>query len=168
MKAKTTTPENILLGYGIVEIDGKPIGLTRGGSTFVVEREVREIEADGDKGIVKGRVAIDREDAKLTVNALEIFSSEELSQWYSGTELTEQEIRSTLKFSDNDYREVVWKGKTLAGKPVTITLPNALNTGNLELTLEDKDEVVPELEFTAAYEEEARDKSSWSIKFGDE
>src|SRR5690625_3995581 len=123
MKAKSTTPENILLGYGIVEIDGKPIGLTRGGSAFVVEREVREIEADGDKGIVRGRVAIDREDAKLTVNALEIFSSEELSQWYSGTELTEQEIRSTLKFADSDYREVVWKGKTLAGKPVTITLP---------------------------------------------
>lgn len=166
MKAKTTTPENILLGYGIVEIDGTPIGLTRGGSTFVVEREVREIEADGDKGIVKGRVVIDREDAKLTVNALEIFSSEELSQWYSGTELTEQEIRSTLQFADSDYREVVWKGKTLAGKPVTITLPNALNTGNLELTLEDKDEVVPELEFTATYAEEARDKSSWSISFG--
>lgn len=83
-KAKTSTPNDILLGYGTVKVDDMPIGLTRGGSTFTVEREVREIVADGDKGAVKGRIVIDSERAKLTVNALEMFTKTELNKYYPG------------------------------------------------------------------------------------
>lgn len=60
----------ILLGAGIVSIAGKDVALTRGGSQFTVEREYREINADGDRGTVKERVVIDAARATLTLNAL--------------------------------------------------------------------------------------------------
>lgn len=60
----------ILLGAGKVKINGTDIALTRGGSSFNVEREIREINADGDRGMVKGRVVIESSRAKLTVRTL--------------------------------------------------------------------------------------------------
>lgn len=67
----TGTPsDKIMLGAGTVFIDNAPIGLTRGGSQWTVEREYREINADGDRGAVKGRVVMESSRAKLTINAL--------------------------------------------------------------------------------------------------
>ena len=74
------TAEKILLGKGIVQIGTIPVGLTRGGSSFEVERDIRSIEADGDMGPVKGRIVIDGETAKLKVNALELFNKEDMTK----------------------------------------------------------------------------------------
>lgn len=60
----------ILLGAGVVSIGGTDVALTRGGSQFTVEREFRNINADGDRGTVKGRVVMDGAEATLTLNAL--------------------------------------------------------------------------------------------------
>lgn len=60
----------ILLGAGVVSIGGVDVALSRGGSQFTVEREFREINADGDRGVVKDRVVIDASRATLTLNAL--------------------------------------------------------------------------------------------------
>lgn len=60
----------ILLGAGVVSIGGVDVALTRGGSQFTVEREFREINADGDRGVVKDRVVMDASRATLTLNAL--------------------------------------------------------------------------------------------------
>lgn len=65
----------ILLGAGVVSIGGVDVALTRGGSQFVVEREFRDINADGDRGTVKGRVVMDAANATLTVNALTFLTS---------------------------------------------------------------------------------------------
>ena len=164
-KAKTTTPQDILLGYGVVYVGEAPIGLTRGGSSFSVEREVRPIEADGDKGPVKGRIVIDTETAKLTVNALETFTQSEVTKYFSGTELAVNVLSSKLAFNESDYVDVRWEGKTLGGKEIVIKVKQALNMGNIELTLEDKNEVVPALEFTGTYDEADRDASTWEITF---
>lgn len=43
----------IMLGVGVFYIDDEPVALTRGGGQFVVEREFREINADGDRGPVR-------------------------------------------------------------------------------------------------------------------
>ena len=74
----------IMLGAGVVTINGKEVALTRGGSQFTVEREYREINADGDRGAVVGRVVMDASRPKLTVNALQILDN--LSELYSGIE----------------------------------------------------------------------------------
>lgn len=51
-----------------------------------------------------------------------------------------------------DYKAVKWVGKSKDGKAVTITLPKAINLGNIEWTFAEKDDVVPSVEFTAVYD----------------
>lgn len=160
------TAEKILLGYGTVTVGATPIGLTRGGSSFTVEREYRNIEADGDKGQVKGRIVIDTENAKLTVNALELFTAAEMEKYYPALKNTLGSVTSTLSIIAGDYNDVVWSGKTKDGEPVVITVKNAINIDNLEWTLEDKNEAVASLGFTASYDETAREVAPWDIKIG--
>ena len=68
--AADTAAGTILLGAGVVSIGGVNVALTRGGSSFSVQREFRNINADGDRGTVMGRVVIDASEATLTLNAL--------------------------------------------------------------------------------------------------
>ena len=159
------TAEKILLGYGVVSVGATPIGLTRGGSAFIVEREIREIPADGDRGPVQGRIVIDTERAKLTVNALELFTAADMTKYYPGMSVTTGTLTSTMVIAAGDYNDVTWTGKTKDGKSVTIKVENAINMDNLEWTLEDKSEVVPSLGFTATYDEATRDTAPWSVDF---
>ena len=66
----------ILLGVGKFYIgtskdDAAYIGLTRGGGSFMVEREYREINADDDPGKVEGRVEKTSGRPKLKLTALQ-------------------------------------------------------------------------------------------------
>lgn len=66
----------IVLGVGKFYVgtsstDAALVGLTRGGGSFVVEREYREINADEDPGAVEGRIVQESGRPKLTLNALE-------------------------------------------------------------------------------------------------
>ncbi len=157
--------DKILLGYGVVSVGATPIGLTRGGSSFTVEREFRNIEADGDRGPVKGRIVIDTEVATLNVNALELFDDTKMKAYYPGLDITLKKMTSTLKIIAGDHSDVTWTGKTLNGDSVTITVEDAINMGNIEWNLEDKNEVVPEIAFTATYDEATRDTPPWSVLF---
>lgn len=69
----------ILLGVGRFHIgktsaDAKPVALTRGGGSFIVEREYRDIAADGDPGSVEDRIAQDTGRPKLKLTALQWLS----------------------------------------------------------------------------------------------
>jgi hypothetical protein len=168
------TADKILLGYGVVSIGSTPIGLTRGGSSFTVEREIREIEADGDRGPVKGRLVIDREVAKLNVNALELFNAVDMNKYYPGLSITpdhettptKNTVTGTLSIVAGNYNDIKWVGATKDGKSVTIIVEDALNMSNLEWSLEDKSEVVPSLEFTATYDESTRNTPPYKVEFG--
>ena len=66
----------IILGVGKFYIgttkdDAEYVGLTRGGGSFVVEREFREINADGDPGLVKDRIEKETARPKLKLTALQ-------------------------------------------------------------------------------------------------
>lgn len=70
----------IILGVGKFYIgtnaeDAKPVALTRGGGSFVVEREYRDINADGDPGSVEGRILKDTGRPKLKLVALQWLAS---------------------------------------------------------------------------------------------
>lgn len=84
--AADAAADTILLGAGVVSIGGTDVALTRGGSQFVVEREFREINADGDRGPVKDRVVIDASRATLTVNALTFLTH--MKDMYAGIAVT--------------------------------------------------------------------------------
>lgn len=73
--AMVSGAKEILLGLGVFAIDDVDVALCRGGGQFTVEREFRDIAADGDKGSVKDRLVIDTERAKLTMNVLTMLAS---------------------------------------------------------------------------------------------
>lgn len=77
----------ILLGAGILTIDESAVALSRGGGKFTVEREYREIIADGDRGPVKNRIVMDGSRATLAMNVLTILSR--ISDLYAAVEVVE-------------------------------------------------------------------------------
>ena len=81
-----TGAKEILLGLGVFAIDEQEVALVRGGGQFTIEREFRDIAADGDKGSVKDRVVIDSERAKLTMNVLTMLAS--IKEMYPALEET--------------------------------------------------------------------------------
>ena len=56
---------------GTTKEDAQYVGLTRGGGSFIVEREFREINADGDPGLVKDRIEKEMARPKLKLIALQ-------------------------------------------------------------------------------------------------
>lgn len=163
------TPDNIILGDGVFYVDEVPVALTRGGGQFTVEREYRHIEADGDYGPVKGRIRKIRSKAMLKLNALELIPAQVL-QMYPALQLSTDVDGSTItgkeKIEAADYNdEVVWVGETLDGKAVRITLENAINLENLDWALVDKEEIVPEVNYTSTYLESARKTEPWKLEW---
>ena len=78
----TAGASEIVLGAGKFYIGQNLVALTRGGGSFNVEREAREINADGDRGMVKGRVVYESSRAKLTMNILTMLTH--LTDIYNG------------------------------------------------------------------------------------
>ena len=163
------TPDNIILGDGVFYVDEAPVALTRGGGQFVVEREYRQIEADGDYGPVKGRIRKIKSKATLRLNALELIPAQvlqmypalQLSTDVDGTTITAKEKIEAADYND----EVTWVGETLDGKAVRITLENTINLENLDWALVDKEEIVPEVTYTSTYLESARKTEPWKIEW---
>ena len=170
-----SNPQRLLLGHGVYSIGEIPVGLTRGGGQFVVEKEFRNIEADGDRGPVKGRINQDKATPKLTVNALEVIT-ENIPKMYAAVKSTKaSEGQKTIvtgkgKIEDSDYNDMVkWTGKTKGGRSVVIKLYNAINLENFDWSLADKDEVVAALTFTGCYlEDSPEDYEPWDIEYLDE
>ena len=70
---------------------------------------------------------------------------------------------------DTDFHVLTWTGKTKGGQACKITLENAINKGNIDWALAEKDEVVPALEFEACYnntDSQADEKTTcpWKIE----
>lgn len=152
----TNQTNEILLDSGVVYIDygeatERILAPTRGGSTFVVEQEIRLIERDGSLGKEKGLRRIIREDAMLTVRLMEI-SMENLEMVLRGSTLATSTITPTQNgtISATEYlTNVTWIGEDLEGKSKVITLYNAMVDNGLNLNAVDKDEAVLEVVFSA-------------------
>lgn len=155
---------DIILGDGVFQINGTTVGLTRGGGQFTVEREYRVIEADGDLGPVKGRVRKIRSTPKLTLNALELTSSR-LTKLYPALTVSAEVMEAANNIATSDYSEVKWIGQTKDGRDVIITLLNAINMDNIDLTMTDKEEIVASVTFTGTYDETDRTSEPWSIEW---
>ena len=80
----TAGASEIILGAGKFYVGGNLVALTRGGGQFTVEREYREINADGDRGAVKGRVVMESSRPKLTMNVLTMLTK--MTDLYSSIE----------------------------------------------------------------------------------
>ena len=78
----TAGASEVILGAGKFYVGSNLVALTRGGGTFTVEREPREINADGDRGMVKERVIYEGSRAKLSMNILTMLTH--LTDIYNG------------------------------------------------------------------------------------
>jgi hypothetical protein len=160
--------KDIVLGKGVFSIGEVDIGLTRGGGRFTIERTYRRQQADGDKGPVKGRVTIDESIAKLNLKALELLPAN-IPKLYPATKVATATGTDTITaksdIEDTDYNTVTWTGRTKEGRPVKITLENAINLENIDWPLVDKDEIIAEITYTATYTDDARDAEPWKIEY---
>lgn len=84
-----TGAAEIILGAGLFYLDDACIGLTRGGGSFSRGATFRNINADGDRGPVEGRVTIDDVTPTLTMNTLQILRS--VTSLYPGIEKVTEE-----------------------------------------------------------------------------
>ena len=83
---QTSGASEIMLGVGVFYIGDTKVALTRGGGKFSVEREFREINADGDRGPVENRIVMDASRATLTMNTLQIITK--MEDLYAGISVT--------------------------------------------------------------------------------
>ena len=106
------------------------------------------------------------------MNALEVLS-ENIGKMYPAMAVDATTVPGTatvtgaLGIVDGDYSEVTWTGETSTGKSLVITLSNAINLENFDWTMADKDEVVPALTYTGAYDPTTRQTEPWKIDFID-
>lgn len=149
----------VYVNYG--ETDERLLGATRGGNTFTIEVEMREMEIDGIRQAVKGTKRVISVVASLTCNLLEL-TAENLALSLTGSSLTtftaegataptHDVIRRTREIGTMDYiKNVAIVGKVNNTNENFIgILYNALSSGGLEIAMEDENEAAIELTFTA-------------------
>ena len=129
--------------------EGKSMGATTGGGTFVATPEVRQIEADGMTYPVIGSTVFDSWDIRLTTTIKEI-TKQNLKRALATSEIDPATgaivINSTL-LPEHYIPTLGWAGRMLDGRLMYIELQNALNTVGMTLTFVDKGEGSIEVEF---------------------
>ena len=132
----------------------KNLGATRGGGTFNVAREMRQVEADGVRYRFVGDTFVDSADAYVSTTLLELGSPEVLQNVLGTPTVTTSGAKTLIKMrtriEDSDYLEhLCWVGDVADGGFVIIHLLNALNTTDLTITYTDKGEATLPVEFHA-------------------
>lgn len=132
----------------------KILGVTRGGGSFTVTREIRTPEVDGMRYPFKGADFVDSVDAYLSGTELEVVPANFKRILGTGVSTTSGK-KTTIKMrtaidSSTDYiTSLVWIGDLADGKVVLIKLDNAFNTADFNLTFTDKGEGTMTFEFHA-------------------
>jgi hypothetical protein len=189
------TSQRLVLDSGVVYLNWQStdllnpqrvLGACRGGNTFTVEREWRDMPVDGIHGIVEGMRRPLGATVTLTANLLEI-NKDLLKVALPGAEyelLTQNvdgngepvttppngekqySIRAALtaaipKLNYNDVAIVAkYSGTEL---PVVCIVKKAIATSNLEMSFTDQDESVLAITFTGAYSVSELDKDPFEI-----
>lgn len=132
----------------------KILGVTRGGGTFTVTREIRTPEVDGMRYAFKGADFVDSADAYLSGTLLEVVA-QNFKRLLGTGDATTSGKKTTVTMhtaidADNDYIDhLCWVGDLADGRAVLIELDNAFNTSDFSLTFTDKGEGTMTFEFHA-------------------
>ena len=161
MPLTTTQIESIQIDYGVIYLNfgvawETLLGPTRGGGTFDVTANRRDIEYDGMKGKSKGMQVIDDINAMLSVTILDT-SMDALAlampfATFAAGILT-CEIGAVGVIPDADYlTNITMFAKTIAGTYKKITLYNAMNEKDFSLAAVPKGEGEIGLEIAAHWD----------------
>jgi hypothetical protein len=149
------------------------LGATRGGNTFTIESEYREMEVDGAKGPLKGMRRITKVTATLVANFIEI-SSNIIQMALPGSIGTTTAspaswdiIKRSLEIALTDYvTNIAIIGEVNGqSKPSVLILKNALADGNFEIGFEDNNESVLPVTFKGHFSLSDLDTEPWEIRF---
>lgn len=165
--------ENIQIDYGIVfvnygEVDEKQLAPTRGGGTFTVTKNIRDIEFDGRKGKTKGAQVADEINAMLSVALLNT-SMENLAlamPWatYSDGKLSAKSSNLGV-IQDSAYlSNITMFAKVVGGGYKKITLYEAMTENDFSLAAAPKAEGVVTLEIHAHWDAKNDDADLYDIE----
>lgn len=152
------------------------LGATRGGTTFTVEQEMRDMPVDGAKGLVKGGERIIRVRPVITINFVEL-SAEIMSMGLPGSSVadfpdtptkTHDEITRALQIALTDYIDNITIVGECSGSPtgyIECGIENALANGNFEMARSDNDESVIALTFVGHFTVADLDSEPWFVRF---
>lgn len=132
----------------------KILGVTRGGGSFTVTRELRAPDVDGTRYPFKGQDFVDSVDAYLSGTLLEVNPTNFKRLLGTGT-VAKSGAKTTVTMHtavdpETDYIDsLVWVGDIADGRLVLIELDNAFNTQDFSLTFSDKGEGTMTFEFHA-------------------
>jgi hypothetical protein len=132
-----------------------PVGATRGGAVFNANRELREIEADGQLGATKGLIRRTNIRPTLTVNLLEQ-SLENLQRQFPGAVVEDAGLFDKLvggPITNETYIDNVALITTYGeeGRYIVVVVKNALVMASPDFTTEDKNEVSTSVEFVGTF-----------------
>lgn len=175
-----TTYSNLIIDSGAlytgtftdISAPGTLIGATRGGSTFSLEQEIKEMEVDGALGPVKGSRRLIKVVAKLTCNLIEA-SSDAIGQAIAASDVATDTpagwdaIDRDTAIADGDYIDNIALIAEVAGKTnaMGIVLSNALVDQSFELAFADKEETVIPITFTAHFVATDLDTEPWIMYY---
>lgn len=132
-----------------------PLGATRGGASFNVNRTLRQIEADGQLGPTKGLIRREEVAPELTVTLLEQ-TAENLQRQFPGATVETAGAFTRIKggpiTSDtyvNNVALITTYGEE--GKYIVLVVENALVMESPEFATEDKNEVATEVTFVGTF-----------------
>jgi len=155
--------ENIQIDYGLTYLNygatgERRLAPTRGGGTFNVTKNIREIEYDGRKGKTKGMQVVDEINAMLSVPLLDT-SMANLAMampWatYANDKIS-AESGNLGVIQDSAYVEnITLLAKVIGGGYKQITLYNAMSENDFSLAAAPKGEGVVTLEVSAHWDAE--------------
>lgn len=158
------------------------LGATRGGNTFAIEQDIREMEIDGVPGPIKGTERITSVRARIEANIVELgvaniqtaivgADAQAIDQGATG-QTTHQRIYRSRQISSADYiANVAIVGRVLGlNQRGIFIVKNAIQTENFELGLTDEDEGVITLNLVghfdpATLDPTGQDEEPWEIRW---
>ena len=149
------------------------LGVTRGGGTFTVTKEIRTPEVDGVRYAFKGQDFIDSTDAYLSGTLLEVNAINFKRLLSTGESVTDGKKTTVTMHTavnpETDYiPSLVWVGDIADGRLIMVVLDNAFNTADFSLTFTDKGEGTMPFEFHARQENvNDYDKAPFKVIFFD-
>lgn len=178
--------QNFIIDAGAVYVNlGEPeerlLGATRGGSSFEIEQDIKLIEIDGVRGASMGARRVIESNARIVANLLEIttanlllaIAGSDATTWIDNSieplpvVATHDQIRRTRNISDLDFITNIAIVGRVSGSDENIIciIYNALSDEGFALGLEDREEGVLEVTFTAHYSLDDVDTEPWAVMF---
>jgi len=172
----TDTTQRFVIDAGAVYINygeegERLLGATRDGNTFEIEQEIREIEIDGTRGPLKNARRVISSTARITANLIEV-TADNVKMAIAGSstvievETDEEVVTRDAEIGNDDYiTNVALVGDIMGSEQGFVgMIKNALADGNFSVNLEDENEAVIEIQFTAHYDPAQLDEEPWEVR----